>query len=96
MEQAAQGQSAYSAAKQVCKDLGLDVQAREDIAQSSPAAAFRDLLEVLLAANPPDMIVQLAAALLPHVPQLDATHDVADELPAADMDVPTPSGGCCS
>lgn len=74
--------SPYKAAKEVCQEFGVDVEAREGaVTDPGPAVVFRELLEGLLAANPPDLLLQLAVTLLPHVPQLSATEGAVEDMP---------------
>lgn len=76
------GPSPYQAAKEVCQQFGIEIETREGAAANpGPAVIFRDLLEGLLALKPPDLLVQLAVVLLPHVPQLSPTEGVVEDLP---------------
>lgn len=85
----------FTAAKRVCEAFGVAVSARQGGTCESAATEFRELLEKLLVAKSPDFLVQLAAALLPHVP------DISEEAGAAEG-VPEPqfmehdAGLCCT
>lgn len=71
----------FTAAKRVCEAFGVEVSARQGAAADSPAAEFRDLLEKLLVAKAADLLVQLAAVLLPHVPDISPEAGAAEDIP---------------
>lgn len=71
----------FTAAKMVCEAFGVAVSARQGVTAETAATEFRELLEKLLVTKPPDLLVQLAAALLPHVPDISAEAGVAEGVP---------------
>lgn len=74
----------FTAAKRVCEAFGVEVSARQCAAADSPAVEFRDLLEKLLVAKSPDLLAQLAAVLLPHVPEISPEDGAVEDLPGGD------------